>query len=313
MITQTQNNKMGEIEFRKKLARQQVEGIMSLDDEFSSDEIEMILGDRMRTTFEQMTLHKNRGIVLSPYIEIGAERGQRSLVMENDIGAEGAAIDISYDMLKSCDYYSKKFDKSKTPLRICCDAYNLPFLSNSIPFVFCYETLHHFPHPRPVVNEIFRVLLPGGYFFFAEEPFKGVARLGFFESKHRDYSKQARDRGTVRKMIEFFLCKKRCNEIEHDIIENDAITIGMWKRLLSPFETKDVTLELPNRLFTTNLFEPKSYVKILLACLLGGNIKGLCQKAGMLPDSVSSIYDVIQCPDCAQGGGTNQGYTRSLD
>lgn len=32
---------MGEIEFRKKLARQQVEGIMSLDDEFSSDEIEM--------------------------------------------------------------------------------------------------------------------------------------------------------------------------------------------------------------------------------------------------------------------------------
>jgi ubiquinone/menaquinone biosynthesis C-methylase UbiE len=229
MITQTQNNKMGEIEFRKKLARQQVEGIISLDDEFSSDEIEMILGDRMRATFEQMTLHKDRDIVLSPYIEIGAERGQRSLVMESDLGAEGAAIDISYDMLKSCDYYSKKFDKAKTPLRICCDAYNLPFLSNSIPFVFCYETLHHFPHPGPVIKEIFRVLLPGGYFFFAEEPFKGVARLELFESKHRNYSKQARDRGTVRKTIEFFLYKSRCNEIEHDIIENDAITIGMWK------------------------------------------------------------------------------------
>jgi ribosomal protein S14 len=72
-----------------------------------------------------------------------------------------------------------------------------------------------------------------------------------------------------------------------------------------------VTLELPNRLFTANLFEPKSYVKILLACLLGGNIKGLCQKAGTLPDSISSIYDVMQCPDCAQGGHESGIYKKS--
>ncbi|MEN4006265.1 MAG: class I SAM-dependent methyltransferase [Methanobacteriaceae archaeon] len=136
-----------------------------------------ILSDRMKKTFEQMILLKESGAVLSPYIEIGAERCQRSLVMENDLKATGAAIDISYDMLKSCDYYKDVFNKSKVPLRICCDANNLPFITNSIPFVFCYETLHHFPDPTPILKEIHRVLSPGGHFFFDDEPYKKVLHI----------------------------------------------------------------------------------------------------------------------------------------
>ena len=108
----------------------------------------------MKKTFEQITeLKKETYLKISPFIEIGAERCQRSLVMQNDFRADGAAVDISYDRLKSADYYRKVFKKEKMPVRICCDAYNLPFLNNFVPFIFCYETLHHFLDPSPIVNE----------------------------------------------------------------------------------------------------------------------------------------------------------------
>lgn len=179
MKRQKSKNQLGEINFRKKLVQQQLEGKSVLKDEFDSKEIEQILEKRMQKTLNQMRFLRNSGIKLSPYIEIGAERGQRSLVMENELNSNGAAVDISFDMLKSCAYYKNQFKKDNLPLRICCDANQLPFASNSLPFIFCYETLHHFPTPLPVINEIYRVLSPGGSFFFDEEPFKRILRLEF--------------------------------------------------------------------------------------------------------------------------------------
>ena len=146
MKRQISDNQKGEIEFRKKLYSQQIENTTIFEDEFDAAGIEKILKIRMEKTLDQMTLLQNKNISLSPYIEIGAERCQRSLVMENDLGLNGgAALDISFYMLKSCDHYQTVFNKPKSPIRICCDANKLPFLTNSIPFVFCYETLHHFP------------------------------------------------------------------------------------------------------------------------------------------------------------------------
>ena len=147
MKQQSVKSKKGEIEFRRKFFQSQVEGKCILNDEFNAKDIEKILSDRMKKTFENIILLKKSGVALSPYVEIGAERCQRSLVMENDLGATGAAVDISYDMLKSCDYYKGVFNKRKTLLRICCDANSLPFMTDSIPFVFCYQTLHHFTPP----------------------------------------------------------------------------------------------------------------------------------------------------------------------
>jgi SAM-dependent methyltransferase len=145
---------------------QQIENKKIFKDEFDAAGIEKILKTRMEKTLDQMTLIQNKRIPLSPYIEVGAERCQRSLVMENDLGIKsGAAIDISFDMLKSCSHYQNVFNKPEPPIRICCDANKLPFSTGTIPFIFCYETLHHFPDPTPITREIFRVMLPGGFFF----------------------------------------------------------------------------------------------------------------------------------------------------
>lgn len=188
MGTQSLKSKKGEIQFRKKVSEQQVDGKHIFRDELDSKNIEGVLLNRMKETYKHVSLLKRNGITVSPYLELGAERCQRSLVMENDLGASGAAVDISFYSLKSCDHYRSVFKKSKMPLRICCDAYNLPFMAGSIPFAFCYETLHHFPDPTPIVKEIHRVLSPGGHFFFDEEPFARIStstctRVGNYTQK----------------------------------------------------------------------------------------------------------------------------------
>ena len=162
MQRQHVDNQRGEIEFRKRLCQQQTSGERFFDDEYDKESGEKVLKSRMETTQANMTRLKERGIPLTPYLEIGAERGQRSLVMENEMGASGAAADISFDMLRSCEYYKDVFGKNRIPMRLCCDANNLPLRSNSLPYVFCYETLHHFPEPGPILAEIYRVISPGG-------------------------------------------------------------------------------------------------------------------------------------------------------
>ena len=74
MEQQSARAQKGEIEFRRKLFNQQVEGESVFEDEFDGKEISKILGERMKKTLEQMTLLKGKNIVRPPFVEIGAER-----------------------------------------------------------------------------------------------------------------------------------------------------------------------------------------------------------------------------------------------
>ncbi len=295
MDEQQLTNKRGEIDFRKKLYMQQVQGENIFQDEFDAGGIEKILKDRMEKTFSQISSLQKRNYLISPYIEIGAERCQRSLVMENELGASGAAVDISYDMLKSCTHYQRVFHKEKHPIRICCDANNLPFMSDSIPFVFCYETLHHFPEPTPITQEIYRVLAPNGCFFFDEEPYKQVFHFNLYKGE-KVFSQKTLARSKVRKILDHFFCQKICNEVEHGIIENDDITIGSWKKALMHFDEKEV--ELKASFIKLDLFSPRSYLKYFMAYLLGGNISGICRKQSNNANGKQSIHDALICPSC---------------
>lgn len=301
MKRQMSYNQKGEIEFRKKLYSQQIENKTIFEDEFDAAGIEKILKVRMEKTLNQMTLLRNENISLSPYIEIGAERCQRSLVMENDLDLNGgAALDISFDMLRSCTHYQNVFNKPKPPIRICCDANKLPFLSSSIPFVFCYETLHHFPEPAPITKEIFRVLLPGGFFIFDEEPYKQVLHLKLYKGK-KIYSKKSLGRSIIRKTIDRFFCDRSCNEIDHGIIENDNLSLKLWKQALSHFDEKEIILSSASFLHS-NLFHPNSKLIYWAAYLLGGNISGRCRKAGTDQHRYPTIYNTLICPSCREFG-----------
>ena len=296
---QSVENQKGEIEFRKKLVQQQVSGAQLLKDEFSSLEIEQILRERMGDTFMQVSKLEQQGLNLSPYVEIGAERCQRSLVMENDLNISGAAIDMSFDMLKSCEHYSERFHRDKIPLRICCDAYNLPFKSNSIPFVLCYETLHHFPNPLPIVKELFRVLSPGGLFLFGEEPYKQILHFKIYK-RDRIYSTKSLKRNRLRTLVDHFFSEAPCNEIEHGVIENHDISIDDWRSILELFQRKEVWIT--SLKYCSELYNPRNPLKFQIARLYGGWLSGTCTKPGSCESPARNICDAIVCPLCRHTG-----------
>lgn len=302
MRQQKISNQKGEIEFRKRLYLHQVGKENAIENEFDSVSIEQILLKRMEKTLDQITQLKKEKIYLSPYLEIGAERCQRSLVMENDLGLSGgASADISFDMLKSCEYYKGVFKKDKAPIRVCCDANNLPFKTSSIPFVFLYETLHHFPDPHPITTEIYRVLQPGGYFFFDEEPVKRILHLNLYKGE-KMYSKTKRKKNYLRRVLDYFFREQNCNETEYGIIENQQITLRAWKRALKIFDKRSVVIESIKNI-QSDLFRPSSYLSYFIIYLFGSSISGLLQKDGVLDkEQIIPISSSFICPECKVHG-----------
>jgi len=299
MHKQTIQAQRGEIEFRRKLAIQHVGGTTVLNDEFSSQEMMDILKERMIKTKLQVEIIKKRNIIVSPYLEVGAERGQRSLILESELGLNGAAADISYDMLKTTDYYQKVFNKPKTPFRVCCDVHCLPFLSASIPFVFCYQFLHHFSSPAEPLHEMYRVLSSGGTFFFDEEPYKKTLHLNLYNRKI--YAKETLNSGKLRKWFDYFFAREIKNEDDYGIVENDQNSLRVWKTALRIFEKREVTIKTLHNM-SADLFEPKSIVNFVFSYLCGGTISGLCQKSGSCGEvGQKTIVELLICPSCLEG------------
>jgi SAM-dependent methyltransferase len=238
---QTIDNLKGEIAFRAKLAVQHVSGEVLLPDYYQKTEHDRILQDRVEATQRKMKELATVGISMSPFLELGAERGQRSLVLTNDFGATGVAVDISYHQLKSMDYFAKLFNRPRLPLRICCDANYLPFKSNSFPFILCYEFLHHFPSLAPIVTEIHRVAA-GGYFYFDEEPFRRALRLALYRQRSKIYAERTLRKHKYLRLIESFISEAPCDEVEHGVIENEKLSLTEWLTALSVFDHRDIDL-----------------------------------------------------------------------
>ena len=293
---QSLENLKGEIEFRAKLATQHVSGQVVLPDYYDREEHNRILLERIETTAQKLNELKESGVNFSPFLELGAERGQRSLVLTNDFGAEGIAIDISFHQLRTMEHFAGLFQKEKLPLRICCDASHLPFRSDSFPFIFCYQFLHHFPSLEPVTKEIHRVLSQG-HFYFDEEPFKRVLKLNLYRQRSKIYSKRAFQKNKYVNLIESFISEAPCDEVEHGIIENNNISLTEWISALSTFDGYDVDL------FSIYNVTSKLHDHLRLSnipnILLGGRIAGLCCKKFQVERNPQiDVIDLLACPVC---------------
>jgi SAM-dependent methyltransferase len=293
---QSIENLKGEIEFRAKLSIQHVSGEVLLPDYYEKEEHDRILLNRVDATHKKVKELADIGINFSPFLELGAERGQRSLVLMNDFGANGVAIDISYHQLRAMEHFSNLFKREKLPIRICCDANHLPFKSNSFPFIFCYEFLHHFPSLGPIMNEIYRVL-SDGYLYFDEEPFKRVLKLVLYRQNSKMYSESTLRKNKYVRLIESFISEAPCDEVEHGIVENNNISLTEWINALSIFDQYDVNLFSIMNL--TSKLEDHLRLNNIPNFLLGGVIAGLCRKRVKLGrNSQTVISDILGCPDC---------------
>ena len=306
---QTLQNKKGEVEFRKKLAKQFEGEACSYPGEPTETEYKSIIINRIKDYTGYFEYLKKQNIPVGPYLELGGGVGQGAMLLENKFEVSGFTCDISYETLRLGDKYIKYLDYKKMPIRICTDIYNLPFKSGSIPFIFTFQTLHHLPDPKPVLKEIKRVLAPGGYFYFNEEPIAQKFNLNLWR---RDRHLRWFEKLLKATIVLHFISRIGKSETDNDILE-ETFSLSVWEKALNIFPKVNVvikvfpfgptiTLEKTNK---TGWIKP-AYWKRFLLNALGGGIEAICQANNEKTNTkFNNIFDRLTCPNCAHKPNLN--------
>jgi uncharacterized protein YbaR (Trm112 family) len=105
----------------------------------------------------------------------------------------------------------------------------------------------------------------------------------------------------IKKLIDYFLGEKACNEVEHGVIENDDISLDAWRRALDVFKEKHMELT-SMKVIRASLSGMKNIIKYPLAYLLGGAISGTCRKEGKGNARGRHINELLACPSCLDNG-----------
>lgn len=303
--TQRLKTKKGEIAIRRKLLEQHFDKKIHFPYELDSQEIIQELKKRVSATRKVFNNLKKRSIPLSPFLEIGAEKCQRSMLLASEYGAEGIATDLSLDSLSAADKLTEPLKLDRIPPRVCADAYHLPFADNSFSFIFTFQTLHHFPTPVPIIKEIIRVLRPQGYFYLGEEPIKQKINLGLWRrpTKLRSWEKPLKMLGILP-----FLSRIGKTETDHAVEENE-FDLGLWQTALGHFSKIEVKIKPVffgktaslNKDRKTNWSSPPLITRLLIS-LQGGGIEALCQ-VNKDPQSINQIGQCFACPECQNHPG----------
>jgi ubiquinone/menaquinone biosynthesis C-methylase UbiE len=102
-------------------------------------------------------------------LEIGAGTGYFTLnLLQLGLMREATATDISPGMLAELGRTARDLDLEVDAVR--CDAERLPFADESFDLVFGHAVLHHIPDLRAALEQVHRVLRPGGSIAFCGEP-----------------------------------------------------------------------------------------------------------------------------------------------
>ncbi len=107
-------------------------------------------------------------------LDIGPAGGFQTKIAQSIFGNENTfALEYNFSAAKIC--------KSRIPHTINGDGELLPLKSMSVDVVICMDTLEHIEHDSKVVQEVLRILKPGGFFFIS------VPALQILWSKHDEF------------------------------------------------------------------------------------------------------------------------------
>jgi SAM-dependent methyltransferase len=249
--------------------------------------------ERANIILDDLNSLQNRGIELSPFLEIGAGSIQRSAALINNYPVQGAATDISQQSLQDTPFVLSLLNYNLAPTLICCEAHHLPFLPNSFNFVFAYQTLHHFENPIPVLAESYRVLGKNGHLFFNEEPMDSS-----FRRKLRGKRILAHPPTRIQRMGYKLGVEKVFwddGSLERSLGMTEArFDLPLWIKALSPFSIIDIEV---NRKLRIHSDLQKPVLNVALSGLIGGNVKGLCRKK--TGETVNEdFHSRLMCLDC---------------
>jgi ubiquinone/menaquinone biosynthesis C-methylase UbiE len=108
----------------------------------------------------------DRDIKDKDILEIGCGRGGGLSHLNRYFSPKTVTgIDLNNKAVKFCNAYYKKETNSKFQQ---ADAQKLPFSDNNFDFVINVESSHRYPDPVKFLNEVKRILKPGGYFSFVD-------------------------------------------------------------------------------------------------------------------------------------------------
>lgn len=113
---------------------------------------------------DRMFLDQIGNANLSDVAEICCGHGELlTLLARNDIC--GIGVDVSSNML---EFACEKHKESKNFIFVQGDATNLPLQNAQFDSVFMFGGIHHVPDRSALFSEVFRILKPGGRFYFRE-------------------------------------------------------------------------------------------------------------------------------------------------
>ena len=298
---QDPKSKAGEVKFRARLYEQQVLGINPMEGELSAAQMLETMRERISKTRRDLAELAEAQVLKAPFLELGAERCQRSLVLANDYGLEGFAADLSFESLLYADFLAQQEGFKAMPRRICCDAQRLPLADNSIGFAFCYQTLHHFPDPTPIVQEIYRVLRPGAFFFIDEEPIARVCKLNLWK-------RHVTPRGDSNKYLRYakdylldFISEPHVNEVDYGLCENDDISLVQWERALGQPAEKNIRLKvlpIPRMMSHVSHNSSSWGLRSWMCQGLGGSLTAMVRPKAAAEQASHPSGEALCCPAC---------------
>lgn len=103
-------------------------------------------------------------------LELGAGQGWASCVYKRLFPQTYViTTDISEHAIMSLPKWERLFD-TRIDKSYSCTSYNIDEDNESIDFIFCFSAAHHFLAHKRTINEIKRVLKPGGIAAYFHEP-----------------------------------------------------------------------------------------------------------------------------------------------
>jgi ubiquinone/menaquinone biosynthesis C-methylase UbiE len=109
------------------------------------------------------------GINMGDALEIGPGPGYLGLEWLKDTnGTTLTGLDISTDMVEIAKRNAAEYAFTKRAKYLLADAASIPFSDNRFDCVFSSASLHEWADVRQVLNEIARVLRPGGSYYITD-------------------------------------------------------------------------------------------------------------------------------------------------
>jgi SAM-dependent methyltransferase/uncharacterized protein YbaR (Trm112 family) len=317
MQLQTIESKLREVKYRTKIVKQHLGEKPVFPNEFTANEFQKIVKNKLKETEILFNKLQKEGENFTPYLEIGSEYALRASLLESKFKACGFATDISlYSLLKAAQF-ARIYEFKKVPKTLCADAYNLPFKSNSFPFVFIYETLHHFPDPKPILIEAKRVLAPGGLLLIGADPIAQTFQIRLWRrpNKLRIWEK-------ILKLFLIlpFVSQIGKTEVDYGILE-EAFPLKVWQNALSIFDSVEAQIKasLFGPIETIRKLKDEDWPAIslktkLILYFLGGGFEAICRKVNSTAPKIpsSNLDDLLICPNCLKRFKTEKSLKKTI-